>query len=159
MRASDIPHADRIGEIVHPDFPEDIAVMKNRFALFPAGCFIAEQAETVFGYAISHPSRIGRPAPLNHVLKDLDDFPDCLFLHDVALTASSRGLGLGKSIVPHLVATARDYGFQSVGLVSVNNSRDFWLAQGFRIFEGDDLLAKKLATYEDAARYMLLDVV
>lgn len=158
MTAADIPTVDAIGEIVHPDFPEDIAVMENRFALFPAGCFVADAGGTAIGYAISHPSLIGRPAPLNHVLPALDAAADCLFLHDIALTEASRGFGLGRSLVPALITVARRTGFARLGLVSVNNSRAFWAAQGFTIFAGDELLAAKLASYEEEARYMILDV-
>tara|TARA_R110002110_G_scaffold196772_1_gene406683 strand:+ start:561 stop:1070 length:510 start_codon:yes stop_codon:yes gene_type:complete len=158
MTAADIPTVDAIGEIVHPDFPEDIAVMENRFALFSTGCFVAEADGTIIGYAISHPSVIGRPAPLNHVLPALDAAADCLFLHDIALTEASRGLGFGRSLVPELTAVARRTGFTRLGLVSVNNSRPFWTAQGFAIFTGDDVLAAKLASYEADAHYMILDV-
>ena len=158
MTAADIPTVDAIGEIVHPDFPEDITVMENRFALFPTGCFVADASGTAIGYAISHPSLIGRPAPLNHVLPALDAAADCLFLHDIALTEASRGLGFGRSLVPELMAVARRTGFTRLGLVSVNNSRAFWTAQGFTVFTGDDTLAAKLASYEEEARYMIFDV-
>lgn len=158
MTAADIQTVDAIGEIVHPDFPEDIAVMENRFALFPAGCFVADTSGTAIGYAISHPSVIGRPAPLNHVLPALDAAADCLFLHDIALTEAARGLGLGRSLVQELKAVARRTGFARLGLVSVNNSRAFWTAQGFTIFVGDDILTTKLASYEPDARYMIQDV-
>ena len=158
MTAADIPTVDAIGEIVHPDFPEDIAVMENRFALFSAGCFVADADGAAIGYAISHPSVIGRPAPLNHVLSALDTAADCLFLHDIALTEASRGLGFGRSLLPELMGVARRTGFARLGLVSVNNSRAFWLAQGFTVFAGDDVLAAKLMSYEPDARYMILDV-
>jgi GNAT superfamily N-acetyltransferase len=158
MTTADIPMVDAIGEIVHPDFPEDIAVMENRLALFPSGCFIAEAGGIALGYAISHPSVIGRPAALNHVLPALDTAADCLFLHDIALSQASRGLGLGRSLVPQLKAVARHSGFARLGLVSVNNSRAFWTAQGFAVFAGDNLLATKLASYEADARYMISDV-
>ncbi|MGV8998160.1 MAG: GNAT family N-acetyltransferase [Parvibaculaceae bacterium] len=158
MTAADIPAVDAIGVIVHPDFPEDIAVMENRFALFTAGCFVADIGGQVIGYAIAHPSVIGRPAPLNHVLSSLDENADCLFLHDIALSDAARGQGLGVAIVPLLKDVARAHGFATLGLVSVNNSRRFWSAQGFTVFEGDETLKAKLATYEDDARFMILDI-
>ena len=158
MTAADIPTVDAIGEVVHPDFPEDIAVMENRFALFAVGCFVAESDSGPIGYAISHPAVIGRPAPLNTVLPALDADADCLFLHDIALTEASRGLGLGRTLTEKLKTTARAHGFAKLGLVSVNNSRAFWMAQGFEIFAGDDTLKAKLATYEDDARFMVLGV-
>ncbi len=130
----------------------------DRFALFADGCFVAENKHGLIGYAISHPSVIGRPAPLNTVLPALDARADCLFLHDIALTQASRGLGLGRSLTEKLKAVARAHGYKRLGLVSVNNSRHFWTAQGFEIFTGDGALKAKLATYEDDARFMVLDV-
>jgi GNAT superfamily N-acetyltransferase len=159
MTAADIPVVDRIGELVHPNFPEDIAVMENRFALFPAGCFVADNEDEALGYAISHPAVVGRPAPLNHVLPALDPKANCLFLHDIALTPSSRGQGLGQSIVPMLTKVARAHRLHRIGLVSVNNSRAFWEAQGFRIHLGDAMLKAKLATYEKTAALMVLEIV
>lgn len=159
MTVADIPAVDAIGVIAHPGFPEDIVVMENRFALFSDGCFVAANEDEAIGYAIAHPSKIGRPAPLNHVLPSLDADADCLFLHDIALTDAARGQGLGVAIVPLLKEVARAHGFTKLGLVSVNNSRKFWSAQGFEIFAGDETLKAKLATYEDDARYMLLDIV
>ena len=158
MTPADIPTVDAIGEIVHPDFPEDMAVMENSFALFAAGCFVAENDSGLIGYAISHPSTIGRPAPLNTVLPALDTEADCLFLHDIALTEAARGQGLGRSLTEKLKTVARAHNYKTLGLVSVNNSRAFWAAQGFEIFAGDDILKAKLATYEDDARFMVLNV-
>lgn len=159
MRLADIPTVDRIGELAHPNFPEDIEVMENRFALFPEGCFVADNDREVLGYAIAHPAVVGRPAPLNHVLPALEAKSNCLFLHDVALTPSSRGQGLGTSIIPMLTKVARAHKLHRIGLVSVNNSRAFWLSQGFRIHLGDTLLKTKLATYEEDAAFMVLEIL
>lgn len=155
MTQADLPTADAIGEIVHPNFPEDRAVMENRLALFPDGCFVAERNSLALGYAIAHPSVIGGPAPLNTVLAQLPSGADCLFLHDIALSEAARGSGLGRSFVPCLIDVARRHGFDCLGLVSVNNSLGFWQTQGFTILTPDEKLAAKLATYGADAAYML----
>ncbi|MCE9649503.1 MAG: GNAT family N-acetyltransferase [Parvibaculum sp.] len=158
MTPADIHAVDEIGRVVHPGFPEDIAVLKNRLALFPAGCFVADGEDARLGYAVSHPSVVGRPAPLNTVIDALPRDADCLFLHDIALTEGARGHGLGGSLLEKLKTVARHAGFARLGLVSVNNSRAYWLAQGFRVLEADETLAAKLATYEADAAYMLFDI-
>ncbi|HEY4345785.1 MAG TPA: GNAT family N-acetyltransferase [Parvibaculum sp.] len=158
MTPDDIHAVDEIGGIVHPNYPEDIAVLKNRLALFPAGCFVADGEDTRLGYAVSHPSTIGKPAPLNTVIGALDVDADCLFLHDIALTEASRGLGLGRSLLEKLKDVAARQGFARLGLVSVNNSRAYWQAQGFRVLEADAALAAKLASYEADAAYMTLAI-
>lgn len=158
MTPEDIPAVDEIGAIVHPDFPEDVAVLKNRLALFPAGCFVADGEEARLGYAVSHPSVIGKPAPLNTVIDALPKDADCLFLHDIALTEASRGRGLGLSLLDNLKVVATRHGFARLGLVSVNNSRAYWQARGFRVLAADDALMAKLASYEADAAYMTFDI-
>ncbi len=158
MTPDDILPVDEIGRIVHPDYPEDIAVLKDRLALFPAGCFVADGGETHLGYAVSHPSTIGKPAPLNTVIGALDKAADCLFLHDIALTQAARGLGLGRSLLEKLTDVATRQGLPRLALVSVNNSRAYWQAQGFRTFAADAALAAKLASYEADAAYMVFEI-
>ena len=157
MTAADIPEVDAIGEVVHPDFPEDIAVMENRQALFPQGCFVAQGEDKLLGYAISHPSVISEPAPLDTIIK-LPENADCLFLHDIALSEDARGLGLGRQIVPLLTKAAKCSGFDRLGLVSVNNSLGFWQSQGFTVLTPDDKLKAKLKTYGEDAAYMVLAI-
>ena len=157
MTTADIPEVDAIGEVVHPDFPEDIAVMENRQALFPQGCFVAQGEDKLLGYAISHPSVIGEPAPLDTIIK-LPENADCLFLHDIALSEDARGLGLGSQIVPLLTKATKDAGVNRLGLVSVNNSLGFWQSQGFTVLTPDDKLKAKLKTYGEDAAYMVLAI-
>ncbi len=158
MSPADIPTVDAIGEIVHPNFPEDRAVMENRLALFSDGCFVAERANMILGYAIAHPSIIAKPAALNTVLPHLPTNADCVFLHDIALSEAARGSGLGRTFVPYLTEVARRHGFASLGLISVNNSLGFWQAQGFAILTPDETLAAKLATYGADAAYMRREI-
>lgn len=157
MTLDDIPIVDAIGKIVHPDFPEDITIMENRFALFPQGCFVAKGKDKILGYAISHPSIIGKPAPLDTIIT-LPENADCLFLHDIALNDEARGLGLGRQIVPLLKTAALLNGFKRLCLVSVNNSLSFWQAQGFDVLTPDDKLTAKLETYSSDAAYMVLTI-
>lgn len=158
MTSADVCEVDRIGQIVHPAYPEDIAVVEERLRLFPAGCFIADAQGELLGYAISHPSVMGKPAKLNSLIGALAPEADCLFLHDIALTEASRGLGLGRSLLDRLKTAARDAGLRRIALVSVNNSLGYWQAQGFRVFEADAALAAKLASYGEDAAYMVLDL-
>lgn len=110
MRQSDLGAVDEIAKIVHPAYPEDIAVATERLALFPQGCFIAEGEAGPLGYAISHPMILGRPAALDSLLGGLPTEADCLFLHDIALTARARGLGLGRLLIARLREVATRQG-------------------------------------------------
>src|SRR3546814_15172456 len=96
MAPDDIHPVDEIGHIVHPDYPEDIAVLRDRLALFPAGCFVADGGKAHLGYAVSHHSTIGKPAHRNTVLGAHDKTAECLFLHDIALTQAAPGVSTGR---------------------------------------------------------------
>jgi hypothetical protein len=52
---------------------------------------------------------------------------------------------------------ARGAGFASMALVAVNDSAGFWRRHGFRETH-DASLDRKLASYDDAARYMVRDL-
>ncbi len=158
MTPDDVREVHRIGEIVHPVYPEDIETVKERLSLFPAGCFVAYAKDRLLGYAISHPSVVGKPPALDSMLGSLPEDANCLFLHDIALTEASRGLGLGRSLLDRLKTAAQQANLGRIALVSVNNSRGYWQAQGFRVFEADAALAVKLATYGDDAAYMVLEI-
>ena len=158
MTPDDVCEVHRIGEIVHPAYPEDIETVRERLALFPAGCFVADAKDRLLGYAISHPSVVGKPPALDSMLGSLPQDADCLFLHDIALTEESRGLGLGRSLLDRLKKAARQAALPRLALVSVNNSRDYWRARGFELHEPDAALAAKLASYGEDAAYMMLDL-
>ena len=53
MNAGDLPEVSRIGDAVHPNFPESGAVFEERLRLFPQGCRVAEGADgALVGYAV-----------------------------------------------------------------------------------------------------------
>jgi GNAT superfamily N-acetyltransferase len=156
MVAADLVAVERIAEIVHPAYPESEEVPMERLALFPAGCLIAESpVGAVLGYAVSHPSRLGRPPALDSRLGVLPADADCLYLHDVALLPEARGLGLGDSLVVLLRALAARSGLALLALTAVNRSAPYWRRRGFLDHSGDGVLAAKLTSYGDDAVYMV----
>ena len=65
-----------------------------------------------------------------------------------SLTVSERA-----EIVTEIARHAAETGHTSLALVAVNDSTGFWRRQGFREVH-DPALDRKLASYDDAARYM-----
>jgi ribosomal protein S18 acetylase RimI-like enzyme len=131
MRAGDLPVLDRIATEAHPDYPEDRQVFAERLELYPQGCFVIE-GSTILGYAISHPWTHGAPPELNSKLGALPAQPSTYYLHDVALCRSAHGLGLARTLIEQIVATAKAGNFRNLSLVSVNSSLAFWTRNGFR---------------------------
>ena len=153
MTRADLVNVERIGELVHPAYPEDDAVFAERLQLYPAGCLVFEHRSVIMGYAISHPWRFGHPPALDTLLGALPARPDTFYIHDVALLPDLRGSDLGTIIVQLLVQQARLDDLDSMSLVAVSGSLGFWRKNGFQPIERDDLQAA-LSSYGSGATFM-----
>lgn len=158
MTAADLDAVEAIAKRVHPGFPEDRAVFAERQRLYPMGTQLLEIAGTPWGYLVSHPWQLGSLPALNALLGAIPEAPDTYYLHDLALLTDARGTGAASAIIDRIVDHATDEGFATVSLVAVNGSVPFWGKHGFVAMETPDL-AGKLASYEDAARFMVRRLV
>jgi GNAT superfamily N-acetyltransferase len=113
--------------------------------------------EGVLGYVLSHPWRLGQVPALDSLLGTVPDVADAYYIHDLALLPAARGGGAASGCVDRLAAHALTTGFARMALVAVGNSAGFWRRQGLREAH-DEALARKLASYDDAARYMIRDL-
>ncbi|MCV9940990.1 GNAT family N-acetyltransferase [Boseaceae bacterium BT-24-1] len=157
MAAADLPVVMAVAAVVHPNYPEGEAVFAERLALHPAGCLVLESGEGIGGYVLSHPWRLGQAPTLDSLLGALPPDADAYYIHDLALLPGARGGGAASTCVDRLAAHARASGFARMALVAVGNSAGFWRRQGFREAH-DEALARKLASYDDAARYLVRDL-
>lgn len=154
MREADLPAVLAIATLVHPAYPEDESGTRERLALAPQGCFCLAEGHELSGYLVSHPWMLFDVPALNTRLGDLPDTVDLWYLHDLALLPLARGSGAAGLIVGELAQAARAAGFGALALVAVNGSNGFWERNGFREAH-DAALDRKLASYDDAARYMV----
>ncbi|MGE7472812.1 GNAT family N-acetyltransferase [Bosea sp. NPDC003192] len=157
MLAADLPAVMAVAAQVHPDYPEGEAVFTERLALHPAGCLVLAGAQGFGGYVLSHPWLLGQVPALDSLLGALPDDADAYYIHDLALLPSARGGGAASDCVNRLATHASASGFARMALVAVGNSAGFWRRQGFREAH-DEALARKLASYDSAARYMIRDL-
>ena len=157
MNAADLPAIMAAAAEVHPDYPEGEAVFAERLALHPAGCLVLAGGKGIGGYVLSHPWRFGQVPALDSLLGALPEDADIYYIHDLALLPVARGSGAASACVHRLAAHARASGFARMALVAVGNSAGFWRRQGFREAH-DEALARKLASYDDAARYLVRDL-
>jgi predicted N-acetyltransferase YhbS len=135
MRPDDIPAVYALSRRVHTDYPEREAVLAEKLALFPSGCFVLEADAAngghIVGYAFSHPWVKDSVPSLDTFLTTLPDQPTTYFIHDVTLDGSMRGEGHAATIVPTLMDVARAGGLTHMMLVAVNGAEVFWGRFGF----------------------------
>ncbi|WP_297111558.1 GNAT family N-acetyltransferase [uncultured Devosia sp.] len=147
-----------IANKVHPGFFEAEAVLAEKFTLYRNGCYLLEVSEKPAGYVLSHPWKRGSLPALDTLLGQLPADADSYYIHDLALLPLTRGVGAAGQIVAALTKHAQAMGFATMSLVAVNGSVAFWEKQGF-VAEERPELADKLKAYEDAARYMVKQLV
>ena len=152
MRTDDLNDVARIGDAIHPTLPERPEVVAEKLALFSSGAFVLEVTGEVLGYAIAHPSRRGAIPKLDAMLGMIPADADCLYLHDIAILPSSRGLGSARTMIDLLADVARANGLRALALTSVYETQDFWTSCGFAPSTPRDL--SELASYGGPAIYM-----
>lgn len=130
MRPEDIPAVFALSRRVHVDHPEREAVLAEKRALFPAGCFVLDIDGHVRGYCFSHPWHDAPPS-LDTLLVALPAKPTRYFIHDLTLDERARDRGHAAAIVPMLSTIARDRGVPRMMLVAVNGAEGFWSRFGF----------------------------
>jgi GNAT superfamily N-acetyltransferase len=154
MTTLDLPAVDAIAAVVHPAFPEDIAVFAERLRLYGDGAWLLEIGGAPAGYLLSHPWPAGTMPRLNHLYRMLPAGLQTYYLHDLALLPTARGFGAAAAIVKRALAHARRAGFATASLVAVSGSAPFWERHGFAPAATPEL-REPLLGYEAAARYMV----
>ena len=154
MTAADLPMVDRLARAVHPAFPEAPGVAAERLALYSSGCFVLPDADSIAGYAISHPWHFGQPPALDSLLRELPRSPDSYYIHDLALLPAARGTGAGGALVQRLLRQAMAQGLSNLSLVAVNGSVGFWQRHGFTAVQ-DAAMGPKLQSYGNDACFMV----
>ncbi len=139
MQARDIARVTAVANVVHADFFEDEAVFRDRFMLYPDGCFVLERGNEILGYGVSYPWQLDTVPALNAVLGELPE---------------ARSGGNATRVVELMAAQAETDGFATMSLVAVSGSQGFWEKKGF-VARDLPQLAGKLKTYSDGALYMV----
>ena len=159
MKESDLADVCQIASVCHPDFPEEDAVLEEKFNLSPLSCFILSDNESssgsVYGYCLAHPYKLNSIPALDCLLHKLPEKCDTLYIHDLALLPEAQGGGNGKKAVELLLAVAEQKKLEKLSLVAVHGSQPFWQKNGFKLVEVSETLKQKLLTYSEDARYMV----
>jgi GNAT superfamily N-acetyltransferase len=155
--SADLQAVNDIRDSIHLTLPEGPEVFAEKFRLFPEGCFVFSREALVLGYGLSHPWLLRMIPPLDQFLGALPALPECLFIHDVVVLPQARGHGAASTLVDLLARLARKRGIPYLALVSVYNTDALWARFGFQVVT-DSVLSKKLRTYGETARYMILSL-
>ena len=142
MLISDLSRVNDIANHIHADFFEAPEVFEEKLTLYPQGCFVFE-TDQVEGYAFTHPWVLMKPPKLNSFLTTIEG-ADSYYIHDVVLLPTVRGQHNVEKLFELLNNT-----FDTMSLISVNQSTNYWNKFGFEKVELD------VSNYSDDATYMI----
>ncbi len=155
MQSCDLVDVIRIqAEAYIDEILEADEVIHARFAQAPDTSWVVERAGEVCGYLVGYQSILGEVSPLGSEFAHKSE-ASALYLHDLAISKSAAGYGLGPMLVKHAFMAARQSELSAVALVSVQNSKSFWQKLGFNEFtQLDETQQNNLASYSGPAIYM-----
>jgi len=138
-----------INEILETD-----EVIQARFAQTPDTSWVVGRAGEVCGYLVGYQSTLGEVSPWGSGFMHKPE-STVLYLHDLAISKSAVGCGLGALLVNHALMEARQSELRAAALVSVQNSKSFWHKLGFNeCAQLDEIQLRNLASYSGPAIYM-----
>ncbi len=155
---SDLPRISTIANLVHLDLPERPEVLEEKIRLFPQGASVLAVGENIAGYGIAHPWKLRDLPRLNAFLGQLPADADCLYIHDVAILPEFRKKLAGRCYIDGVSELATRMNLNSLALVSVYDTSTLWMRLGFKITAPCAGMTDKLASYGEAARYMIRDL-
>lgn len=151
---TDLPAALAIQSRTYPVFlQEGEAAFASRIALAASYSLAAVQDGKLVAYLLAHGWASRSPPAVGAVLADAAAF-EVLFLHDLAVSASGRGTGIGRQLVTAAFARAMVDGVARAELIAVEGASTYWRTLGFAEVAVPAGLAAKVAGYGAAARWM-----
>lgn len=154
----DLAAALNLQQQAYPPFlVEKEAAIISRISLTASYCLVAKHKESLLGYLLAHGWTQQSPPSLGSVLVD-NPFIEVLFIHDLAVSSASRGLGVGQKLILRAFELAAQDGLLSAELIAVGGAADYWRRLGFIKGTLPEELSDKLATYGTHACWMARDI-
>jgi len=155
MGAADLPAVLEIQAACYTEVtPESKESLHAKLSASQSTCLIASLGGDTVGYLISLPWEFSSPPVLNAETCRLPSSPNCLYLHDLAVTPSARKYGAGRALVEAFLTRLKGLDFARASLVAVQNSAPYWERYGFRAVPLSEPLKAKLSTYGEGVAYM-----
>ena len=160
MRESDLDAVLAIQSACYPAaLNEDAATIRQRFHASPDTAWIASIADEVAACLFGYQSRLGSITPLGGVFSPAD-VPDCLYLHDLAVTPTWRSCGIADRLLATAHAFASHQSLSFIALVALENARGFWERHAFATTEvASAHQTARLASYPGNCHYMTYQMV
>lgn len=156
MQLCDLTAVIRIqAEAYVDEILETDQVIHARFAQAPDTSWVVERDGEVCGYLVGYQSTLGDVTPLGNEFSHKPQ-ANTLYLHDLAISGSAKGFGLGLVVVNYALREARQRQLEHAALVSVQNSKVFWEKLGFVVncTKLSQAQQQNLETYAGPAFYM-----
>jgi len=134
--------------------PESKGSLHSKLLASPSTCFVASVGSEMVGYLISLPWIFAAPPMLNAPACEMPAFPDCLYLHDLAIAPPARKTGAGQALVKKFLSRLQELNFDRAALIAVQASANYWRRHGFRSVKTTDSLREKLSSYGESVDYM-----
>lgn len=134
--------------------PESCQSLLAKLRASPSTCFIASHRGEIIAYLIALPCRFNNPPSLNALSCEVPADPDCLYLHDVAVSPSARGAGVARSLVENFFRQLGELKLARATLIAVQGSVPYWRQFGFESVKLTGSLLAKIETYGIQVEYM-----
>lgn len=155
MRTSDLPEVLAIQAACYTEVaPESLESIEAKLVACPSTCFVASLDRSIVGYLVALTWEFSSPPELNASTCQVPSSPNCLYLHDLAVSPSARNAGAGRALVQRFFESLRTSGLERASLIAVQDSAPYWERYGFRIVSPSAALREKLSAYGEDAAYM-----
>lgn len=132
---------------------EDEAAFASRLDAAAPYCLAATVDGALAGYLLAHGWPGGSPPEIATILP-WDAPSEVLYIHDLAVGAAGRGIGLGRRLVARAFEMAAGDGLRVAELIAVAGAARYWRGLGFAEAEMSPALARKVGTYGAQACWM-----
>jgi len=159
MTSQDLPQVLAVQASCYPpELHDGAAAFLSRLAFQPTTNLVAETADGISAYLLSHPWRRGSPPPLDTELPRCDGPADCWFIQDLSVSPDHRGSGLAHALYTAGREAAAALQLRRSELIAVQDAEAFWRSLGYRAVTASSGLVPKLMSYGPGASYMARDL-
>lgn len=154
MRKADLSAALELQSQSYPEFlVESEEAFASRLDVAAPYCLVAELDGTLVGYLLAHGWPRQSPPAVGQLLSRTAA-SEVLFIHDLSVGSAGRGLGIGRRLVEKAFEIAARDKLRTAELIAVEGAASYWKSLGFAQVATAPALAKAVAKYGPAARWM-----